>query len=78
MRKPYFCQCGNKGADELCAQISCTADQGLIRYTDSTIPPLHIPKRLQDSSFFLGGKGQFVSDLDGNPEDLFSHIVAHF
>ena len=43
MRKPAFCFCKNKDADQLCS--NCTADQHLyFRYTDSTIPLLHIFK----------------------------------
>ena len=39
MRKPGFCICENKGADQLCS--NCTADQHLcFRYSDSTIPLL--------------------------------------
>ena len=36
VRKPDFCQCENKGADQLCS--NCEADQRLcFRYMDSTI-----------------------------------------
>ena len=36
MRKPAFCICENKAADQLCG--NCTADQQLcFHYTDSTI-----------------------------------------
>ena len=39
MRKPDFCLCENKGADQL--RSNCEADQRLcFRYTDSTIPLL--------------------------------------
>ena len=39
MRKPAFCICENKDADQLCN--NCAADQRLcFRYTDSTIPLL--------------------------------------
>ena len=39
MRKPTFCICKNKDADQLGS--NCTADQGLcFRYMDSTIPLL--------------------------------------
>ena len=39
MRKPDFCICKNKGADQLCGNH--TADQHLyFRYIDSTIPLL--------------------------------------
>ena len=41
LRKPDFCLCENKGADQLCS--NCTADQRLcFRYSDSTIPLLLI------------------------------------
>ena len=40
MRKPAFCICKNKDADQLCGNRK--ADQRLcFRYTDSTIPPLY-------------------------------------
>ena len=40
MRKPDFCLCENKGADQLCS--NCTADQRLcFRYEDSRVPLLH-------------------------------------
>ena len=39
MRKPDFCLCENKGANQL--RSNCEADQRLcFRYTDSTIPLL--------------------------------------
>ena len=39
MRKPAFCMCENKGADQL--RSNCKADHRLcFRYTDSTIPLL--------------------------------------
>ena len=66
MRKPDFCHCENKGADQLCS--NCTAGQCLcFLYTDNTI-----------SLFFLNPKFpvRFVSDLVGNPEDRFSRITA--
>ena len=48
MRKPAFCLCENKDADQLCGNR--TADQRLcFRYTDSTIPLLPISK-IQASS----------------------------
>ena len=51
MRKPDFCLCGNKGADQLCSY--CTADlRFCFRYMDSTIPLLlksEIPSFLPSS-----------------------------
>ena len=43
VRKPDFCLCENKGADQL--RSNCEADQRLcFRYSDSTIPLLLIAK----------------------------------
>ena len=44
MRKPAFCTCENKGADQLYGNH--TADQRLcFRYIDTTIPLLHLSER---------------------------------
>ena len=73
MRKPAFLICENKGADQL--RSNCTADQRLcFRYINSTIPLLPNFKPL---TIFFGCTARFVSDLVRNPEDWFSHIVAH-
>ena len=62
MRKPAFCICENKDADQL--RGNREADQRLcFRYTDSTIP--------QISSHVA------VSDLVEHPEDQFYHNEAH-
>ena len=61
MRKPFFCICENKVADQL-------------RYIDSTIPLLPLYEIL---SSVVGCTARFVSDLVGNPEDRFSHNEAH-
>ena len=67
MRKPDFCICENKDADQL--RGNREADQRLcFRYTDSAIPLLYKPL-----SIFCGCTARFVSDLVGNPEDRFSH-----
>ena len=69
MRNTDFYICENKDADQL--RSNREADQRLcFRYTVSTIPLL--PK-----SVFCGCTAWFVSDLVGNPEDLFSHDEAH-
>ena len=48
VRKPDFCLCKNKGADQL--RSKCEADQRLcFRYTDSTI---HLPLKSEISSFY--------------------------
>ena len=71
MRKPDFCLCESKCADQL--RRNCVADQRLcFRCKDSTIPPQHIPKI---SRFYLSS---VMSDLVGNPEDQLSCVAAHF
>ena len=76
MRKPDFCICENKDADQLCGNR--TADQRLcFRYTDSTIPLLPRPERFKPITIFCGCTGWFVRDLVGNPEYRFSHNEAH-
>ena len=68
MRKPAFCICENKGADQL--HSNRAADQPFcFHYIDSTNALL--PKPL---AIFCG----FVLYLVGNPEDGFSRDVAHF
>ena len=77
MRKPAFCICENKDADQL--RGNREADQRLcFRYTDSTTPLL--PKS-EISSLYASSvtvTARFVSDLVGNPEDRFSQNEAHF
>ena len=74
MRKPDFCLCENKDADQLCS--NGRADQRLyFRYMDSTIPPYLYPK-VQDSSFLLWVYMSFVLDLVEIPEHQFSGAVA--
>ena len=68
VRKPEFCLCENKGADQL---------RLCFRYTDRTISLL---LKSEISSFwvcFCDCTGRFVSDLVGNPEDRFSRVAAH-
>ena len=70
MRKPAFCICENKDADQL--RGAREADQRLcFRYTDSTIPLLH---KSENSSLYAASvavQQLFMSDLIGNPEDRF-------
>ena len=77
MRKPAFCICENKDADQL--RGNREADQRLsFRYKDSTVLLLPIYKRnFQHLSIFCGCTAWFVSDLIGNPENRFSHNEAH-
>ena len=75
MRKPAFCMCENKDADQL--RSNCAADQRLcFRYTDSTISLL--PKsEISPLAIFCVCTAWFVSDLVGDPEDRFSQNEAH-
>ena len=77
MRKPAFCICENKDADQL--RGNREADQRLcFRYTDSTTPLL--PKSeisIKPLAILCGCTARFVSYLVGNPEDRFSHNEAH-
>ena len=58
MRKPTFCKCENKDADQLCGNRE--ADQRLcFRYTDSTIPLL---SKSQISSLFCSCIAWFMLD----------------
>ena len=71
MRKPAFCICENKDADQLRGHRE--ADQRLcFRYADSTIPLLFM-----SLAIFSGCTARFMSDLVEQHEDRFSHNVAH-
>ena len=72
VRKPAFCICENKGADQLRSYRE--ADQRLcFRYMDSTIP-LQNFKLL---AIFYGCTARFVWGQVKNPENRFSHNKAH-
>ena len=77
MRKPAFCICENKDADQL--RGNREADQRLcFRYIASTIPLLLKIQNFKPLTIFYGCTAQFVSDLVGKPEDRFSHIEVFF
>ena len=66
MRKPAFCKCKIKGADQL--HGNHTADQGLCsHYIDRTFRP---------QTIFCNCTAGFVSDLVGKTKDRVSHDVA--
>ena len=79
MRKPAFCICENKDADQL--RGNRKADQRLcFRYTHSTIPLF--PKS-EISSLYPSSVGLQPGLCSGvrpgrNTEDRFSHNAAHF
>ena len=76
MRKPAFCICENKDADQL--RGNHKADQRLcFRYMDSAIPILSKSEIFKHLAISCGCTARFVSDLVGNPEDRFSHNEAH-
>ena len=71
MRKPPFCKCENKDADQLCGNH--TADQRLcFRYID-TQSLCFLNPNFKPLAIFSDCTARFVSDLVGNPEDRFSH-----
>ena len=74
MRKPTFCICEIKDADQLCGNHR-EADQRLcFRYIDSTIPLL--PK-FQASSHLLYLYSLICVGPGWKPECWFSHAAAH-
>ena len=75
VRKPAFCICENKDADQLLS--NCAADLRLcFRHMDSTIPLLSKLQNFKPLAIFCGCAARFVSDLVGNSEDRFSHNEA--
>ena len=72
MRKPVFCICENKDADQL--RGNREADQRLcFRYTDSTIPLLPKSEISSLLPFFCGCTARFVSET---PKNRFSQNEA--
>ena len=75
-RKPAFCICEIKGADQL--HSNRAADQRLcFRYIDSTIPLLPKLRNFMQLAIFCGCTVWFVLNLVGNALDRLSHDVAH-
>ena len=76
MRKPDFCLCENKGADQL--RSNCEADQRLcFRHTDSTII-ISLLLKTEISSFYpIFETIQVGLCQVRNPEAQFSHVAAH-
>ena len=76
VRKPDFCLCENKGADQLPSNFE--ADQRLcVRYTDSAIsllPKSEISSFKPASVTVTASESRFMSDLVRNPEDRFSRF----
>ena len=75
VRKPAFCICENKDADQLCGNRE--ADQRLcFRHMGSAIPLLSKSEISKPLAIFCGCAARFVYDLVGNPEDRFSQNEA--
>ena len=74
VRKPEFCICKNKDTDQLSGNRE--ADQSLFllygKYNSCTT----YTQNFKAPAIFCGCTAWFVSDLVGNPEDLFSHNKA--
>ena len=73
MRKPAFCICENKDADQLRGKL-ISAFVFAIRIVQSLN---YLNPKFQASSHFCGCTAWFVSDEVRNPEDQFSHKEAH-
>ena len=77
MRKPTFCICENKDADQLRGDRE--ADQGLcFRYIDSTIPRYFLNPKFQASSHLLWLHSLVCVGPVRKPERWFSHDAAQF
>ena len=75
LRKPAFCICENKDADQL--RGNREADQRLcFCYTDTTYPLLSKSENFKLLAIFCGCTARFVWDLVGNLKDRFSHNEA--
>ena len=75
MRKPTFCICENKDADQF--RGNCEADQRLcFRYIDRTIPLLSKSK-FQASNHLLKLYSLVCVGPGRKPERWFSHDAAH-
>ena len=75
MRKPFFCICKNKGADQLCGDRE--ADQRLcFRYTDSSIPLLFKMQNFKPLAIFCGSNNPVCVGPGRKPEDRFSQNEA--
>ena len=71
MRKPAFCICENKDADQLRGTAKLIS--AFVFATPIVKPLFFLNPKFQASSHLLW----FVSDLVENPEDRFSHNEAH-
>ena len=76
MRKPDFCICENKDADQL--HGTREVDQHFcFRYTDRTNPSTSLIRNFKPLAIFCCRTDRFVLDLVGNAEDRFPQNEAH-
>ena len=75
MRKPAFCICENKDADQL--RSNCAADQRLFSPYGKYNPSSTEVRNFKPLAIFCDCTARFVLDLVRNPEDRFSHNEAH-
>ena len=71
MRKPDFCLCKNKGADQLLSAQLISAFFLLNGQYNSSSTYFKILALFSDHT------DQFASHLVGNPEDRFTRVAAH-
>ena len=69
MRKPEFCLCENKGADQLCSDFVFATQ--IVQFL------LYLYLKFQASSLLLWLYRPVCVRTDRRPEDRFSHVTAH-
>ena len=75
MRKPDFCLCKNKGADQLCSNSATQRISAFVFASRIVQLPYFLNPKFPALSYFCNCTGWFVSGLLGNPEAQFSYIV---
>ena len=73
IRKPAFCICKNKDADQLGGNREVDQRLCFCIYAKSTY---FLNLNFKSLAIFCGCTARFVSDLVENPEDRFSHNAA--
>ena len=75
LRKPDFCLCENKGADQL--RSNCKADHAFVFAKWIVQFSSTYSQNFKHLACLCDCTAQFVSHLVGNPKDLLSRDVAH-
>ena len=76
VRKPGFCICENKDADQL--RSNCAADQRhLFSLYGEYNPSTTEFRNFKSLAIFCGCTARFVSDQVENPPERFSYVAAH-